>query len=166
MRFITPVAGDMVITGRFNDPRNFSFAPKRKQLHEGIDFAPRKNNGEEVPVYAANDGEVLKIGWDAKGYGHYVYVKHNEQFYTYYAHLKEKSTLSVGDRVDTDTILGYMGSTGYSTGKHLHFTVQDLVNGLDNYVVPKVVDPFPLLSDKIDYLQIPNDVLYLIDTLR
>ena len=149
MRFKTPVQ-DCFITSYFDEERNYKFAPKRIQRHEGIDYAPAYDDKREFSIYAAADGEILQVGWDKNGYGHFVVIKHNAQYNTLYAHLKKKSTLTVGEKVTTETVLGIMGSTGFSTGRHLHFVVQDMINGLNNYVYPKVVDPLPLMVSKID----------------
>jgi murein DD-endopeptidase MepM/ murein hydrolase activator NlpD len=155
MRFMTPV-DDCFVTSYFNEHRDYPFAPKRKQLHEGIDYAPAwKDTKKDFEIRSAQKGTVHEVGYDKKGYGNFIRIKHSDRFYTLYAHLQLPPTLKAGDEVNTETVLGYMGATGNATGKHLHFNVQDLLKGLDNYVYPKVVDPLPLMVDKIDTLQVP-----------
>lgn len=153
MKFVMPVKG-CVITNPFNAPADYPYAPKRKQLHEGIDLAPISN--VTVKVFAANKGTVFQIGYDQRGYGNYVVVKHSDRFFTWYCHLASISVTENQD-VDLSSQLGIMGRTGNATGIHLHFNVQDTLLGLSNYVVAKVVDPKPLLVSSIDIL---DDVWY------
>lgn len=148
---LMPMAWEYVISSRFNSPRNYTFAPRRLQLHEGIDFAPKNRTTEPLPVRASQRGIVDKIGFDAKGYGNYVRIVHdwgNERFVTWYGHLREAQTyenayVNIGDTI------GIAGSTGNSTGIHCHLTLQHLGNGLKNYVVDDVIDPERFLSSSI-----------------
>ena len=64
--------------------------------------------------------------YDAGGYGKYVVIRHDNGMETYYAHMSEV-LVNVGDRVSLGDVIGKIGSTGYSTGPHLHFGVK--VNG-------------------------------------
>lgn len=165
MRFKIPVQ-DCFLTNFFNEPANYPFAPKRKQLHEGIDYAPAlKDARAEIPVYAAHQGTVVKVGWDARGYGNFVVVRHDSRFLSWYCHLEQPSKLKYGDQIDLETLIGIMGSTGNSTGRHLHFTVQDMIEGLDNYVVAKVIDPQPLMVDEIATLQMPIKVYNILSNI-
>lgn len=148
MKFLKPCSDDCTISNYFNTYRNYAFAPNRKQLHEGIDFAPKTDAQDTYYVFAAEDGQVVKTGFDAKGYGNFVVIRHNSRFTTWYGHLnqiliKNNTQVSCGD------VIGIMGSTGNSTGKHLHFNIQDILLGLNNYVVSKVVDPLPLIVSEI-----------------
>lgn len=154
LKLLVPVK-DCVITSTFDSPRDYSkIAPTRKQLHEGMDFAP-KNKDDEYQVSASRSGLVVKTGFDAKGYGNFVVIKHDDRYLSWYCHLKEIDTRE-GQHLSTGDFLGIMGTTGNSTGKHLHFTLQDLVQGLDNYVVAKVVDPQPYFVSKIDTINLSN----------
>lgn len=165
MRFQHPVK-NCYITSEFDEYRNYSFAPHRLQRHEGIDYAPDWNDREkDFPVYAAQSGKVIDVGYDRKGYGHYVHIQHNARYSSYYAHLKKKALVKLDDLVTTETILGYMGASGNSTGKHLHFSLQDFVSGLPNYVIAKAIDPLPLMVNKIDTLQIPYPCYDVINKL-
>lgn len=65
---LLPMNWPYVISGPFNAPRNYSFAPRRLQLHEGIDLAPSQSMKGTPYVRASQRGIVDKIGWDAKGY--------------------------------------------------------------------------------------------------
>lgn len=89
------------------------------RMHQGTDFgAPRG-----TPVYAAGDGVIEKAGW-AGGYGKYVRIRHNSQYKTAYAHMRGFGAgIKAGVRVKQRQIIGYVGSTGRSTGPHLHYEV-------------------------------------------
>ena len=89
--------------------------------HPGIDmYAPHGS-----PIYASVAGEVIFAGWNSGGYGNLVLVDHGS-FVTAYAH-QSQVAVSVGQQVGQGQLVGYEGSTGYSTGPHLHFEVR--VNG-------------------------------------
>ncbi len=87
--------------------------------HPGLDIA---NKG--VDIVAADKGRVVRAGWWQGGYGNAVQIDHGNGFVTTYAHMSSIA-VSVGDDVDKGKKLGVVGSTGRSTGPHLHFTVQE-----------------------------------------
>ena len=92
-------------------------------------FSPRGHAGLDIaadwgtPILAADEGEVLKAYWNAEGYGGLVVLAHPSGYETWYGHL---SNLGVepGEHVTRGEPIGRMGSTGYSTGSHLHFEVR------------------------------------------
>ncbi len=89
------------------------------KMHAGIDFGA----GTGTPVLAAGDGVVRQKGWNG-GYGHYIEIQHNKEYRTAYGHLSRYAkTLRVGGRVRQGDVIGYVGSTGLSTGPHLHYEV-------------------------------------------
>ncbi|HEY9657332.1 MAG TPA: M23 family metallopeptidase, partial [Allocoleopsis sp.] len=93
-------------------------------FHKGIDFG----TGDETPtVEAAAKGTVTyaQTGWNG-GFGNLVEIDHGNGLLTRYAHLS-KIAVKEGDQVNTSTIIGSVGSTGNSTGNHLHFEI--VVNG-------------------------------------
>jgi murein DD-endopeptidase MepM/ murein hydrolase activator NlpD len=93
---------------------------KRRRMHDGLDIP--KPYG--TPVYPARSGRVLDAGWN-EGYGQLVILKHNNGETTRYGHLS-KIMVKVGDLVQRGkTMIGRVGSTGISTGPHLHFEVRD-----------------------------------------
>jgi murein DD-endopeptidase MepM/ murein hydrolase activator NlpD len=93
---------------------------KRRRMHEGLDIP--KPYG--TPVYPARSGRVLDAGWN-EGYGQLVIIKHNNGETTRYGHLS-KIMVKPGDLVQRGkTMIGRVGSTGISTGPHLHFEVRD-----------------------------------------
>ncbi len=89
------------------------------RLHTGSDFsAPRG-----TPIYAAGDGTLTMRGWNG-GYGNYIRIRHNANYQTAYAHMNRLAPgFSVGSRVRQGQIIGYVGTSGRSTGPHLHYEV-------------------------------------------
>jgi len=89
------------------------------KMHRGIDFAARKG----TPIRAAGNGTVAQAGRNG-AYGHYIKIRHNSEFGTAYAHMSRYAKgMRSGKRVKQGEIIGYVGSTGRSTGPHLHFEV-------------------------------------------
>ena len=89
------------------------------KMHKGTDFAAR----EGTPVMASGDGKIIRSRWCGGG-GNCVKIKHNSTYSTVYAHLsKFGSGIKEGVRVKQGRIIGYVGSTGMSTGPHLHYEV-------------------------------------------
>jgi len=88
------------------------------RMHRGIDIAADVG----TPIYAAADGVIEFAGWNAGGYGNMIEIRHADGSMTRYAHLNRISVRS-GQRVEQSQQIGEMGSTGYSTGPHLHFEV-------------------------------------------
>ncbi len=96
----------------------YGLSQRFSYFHPGIDMtAP---NG--TPIYPAAEGEVLWINFFRWGYGNHVLIKHNNNAQSLYAHLS-RVLIKPGDRVTRQTVLGEVGSTGWSTGNHLHFEV-------------------------------------------
>ncbi len=87
--------------------------------HSGLDIAAP----EGTPVVAADDGEILKAYWNEDGYGGLVIVGHPSGYETWYGHL-DSFDVEKGDQVKRGQEIGLMGSTGFSTGPHLHFEVR------------------------------------------
>ena len=97
---------------------------KTVRPHRGIDYAAPPG----TPILAAGDGRV-EIASRTKPNGRYVVIKHGEQFVTKYLHLSKFARgIKPGKRVNQGQIIGYVGSTGYATGPHLHY--EFLVNGV------------------------------------
>ena len=78
-------------------------------------------NNYDAPVYASASGVVLQSGWYG-GYGRYIKLEHDYGFTTAYGHMSSLA-VSAGQYVKKGEIIGYVGSSGYSTGPHLHFEV-------------------------------------------
>ena len=96
----------------------YGYRPKRHRNHFGVDFAAAI--GE--PVKCALPGVITRIGFEKQGYGHYVVVTHSGDIETIYAHLS-KINATPGARVAQGDIIGLSGSSGNSTGPHLHFEI-------------------------------------------
>ena len=97
---------------------------KTVRPHRGIDYAAPPG----TPILAAGDGRV-EVASRTKPNGNYVVLKHGEQFVTKYLHLSKFARgIKAGQRVKQGQVIGYVGSTGYATGPHLHY--EFLVNGV------------------------------------
>ena len=89
------------------------------KMHRGVDFAAPRG----TPVFAAGDGIVEKAGWNGS-YGRYIRIRHTGTYKTAYAHLSGiNKKVKTGKRVSQGKIIGYVGSSGRSTGAHLHYEV-------------------------------------------
>ena len=97
-----------------------SFGKRNGRMHEGIDIAAPKG----TPIYSAAAGEVVFSGWGPTGYGKMVIIKHQYHLTTVYAH-NSKILLKKGTQVKQRQKISLMGSTGRSSGPHLHFEVRN-----------------------------------------
>jgi peptidoglycan hydrolase-like protein with peptidoglycan-binding domain len=127
VRLLRPVPG--AIGDRFGAPREGG------RTHTGIDFPVPAG----TRVGAAGVGVTEFAGWNSGGYGNLVVVRHRLGYTTWYAHLSSITTY-VGEQVTGGTRLGYVGSTGHSTGPHLHFELR-------KNAVP--IDPMPYLLQAV-----------------
>lgn len=98
--------------------------------HRAIDYAAPMG----TPIKAVGNGTITFLGWNG-GYGNYIDIHHNDTYETQYAHLSAyASGLHRGSKVKQGDVIGYVGSTGWSTGPHLHYQVKihgELVNPLE-----------------------------------
>ncbi|MFM6853840.1 MAG: M23 family metallopeptidase [Sphingopyxis sp.] len=120
----------MALTSSFgtrNDPFN-----GRRARHNGIDIPGPIG----TPIYATADGTIGRAQW-VTGYGRYVEVEHGNGIQTRYGHMSALAVQS-GQRVRRGDIVGYMGSTGRSTGSHLHYEVR---------IAGAPVNPIPFVAD-------------------
>jgi murein DD-endopeptidase MepM/ murein hydrolase activator NlpD len=92
---------------------------RKRSFHRGIDFAAPTG----TPIKAAASGIVHRSEYNRNGYGHLVVIKHENDLATYYAH-QSKRLVRKGQKVSKGQIIGKVGSTGRSTGPHLHFEVR------------------------------------------
>jgi murein DD-endopeptidase MepM/ murein hydrolase activator NlpD len=106
----------------------------RWYLHKGIDIAW----GFGVPIVATANGKVVQTEFEPMGLGNYVVVRHKYGFYTRYGHLNNWTVVK-GQEVRRGQVIGYMGSSGLSTGPHVHYEVR---------IGTHVVDPLQFLSIK------------------
>ena len=103
------------------------------KFHQGVDL--RAHVG--TPVLAANDGVVVYVGSRIRGYGRMVVVKHEDQFYSVYAH-HSKNLVKVGKKVKRGDKIALSGRSGRASGPHLHFEIR---RGVESY------DPFLAISE-------------------
>ena len=106
------------ITSRYTSARRHPIL-KITRPHHGIDYAAPKG----TPLWSVSDGKVIYRGW-AGGFGNMVKVRHDNGYISYYTHLSRFAKgLAVGQQVQQKQVLGYVGSTGLTTGPHVCFRV-------------------------------------------
>ena len=132
----TPIDGAKITSGygmRVNPILGYS------AMHQGIDFGAPKG----TPIFAAGNGTIEEMGWK-NGFGNYVKLRHNGTYETAYGHTSRfASGLHKGSKVKQGQVIAYVGSTGNSTGPHLHFEI--IING--QHVNPSTVKT--VASDKL-----------------
>jgi len=131
------VGGEMrwPVDGFTNISSHYGWRFNGRDFHTGIDIAGRGIYGQ--PVRAANSGTVVVANWSftpGRGYGMFVIIDHGGRISTLYAHLSN-ITVSVGDWVEVGQQIGNVGSTGWSTGPHLHFEYREGGNHRDPLTV-------------------------------
>lgn len=131
--YVVPISKPVTVTSEFGyRPHPITGA---YELHNGIDLV---NGNPTTPIYASAAGEVVIAGSYPEWYGNYVVIKHSGGLYTGYAH-QSQLRVSVGDTVKQGQQIGNMGTTGPSTGPHLHF--QFFTNGpwpsSDDFINPR-----------------------------
>lgn len=131
--YVVPISKPVTVTSEFGyrtHPITGAYS-----LHNGIDLV---NGNATTPIFAAAAGEVVIAGSYPDWYGNYVVIKHSDGLYTGYAH-QSQLRVSVGDTVNQGQQIGNMGTTGPSTGPHLHF--QFFKNGpwpsSDDFINPR-----------------------------
>ena len=132
-----PLEGGGTLRSRFGYRIHPIF--KTRRLHTGVDLAARTG----TPIYASGDGVISYYKWQS-GYGNKVEIQHVNGYETAYGHMSRFAEgLGVGSRVRQGQIVGYVGSTGQSTGPHLHFEIK--ING-------NLVDPLSVKLPKDNVL--------------
>lgn len=104
------------------------FTPKRKhpvlgyvRAHKGVDYAAKTG----TPIYAAADGKIAMKDYQKRGYGNVIVINHSEGYSTLYGHMKRFGKgMYAGKKVNKGDIVGYVGTSGLSTGPHLHFELR------------------------------------------
>ena len=108
---------------------------RRRAAHKGVDLAAPRG----TPVYATADGIITRA--DRFGsYGNYIQIEHGGELQTRFAHLSGFEVVA-GDRVEKGELIGYVGSTGRSTGPHLHYEVR---------IAGEAVNPIPYMTGEIE----------------
>ncbi len=140
LRLAPPFHEPFIVSSPFDAPREYG-------KHEGADYVATSQQGNEL-IHCGYDGTVDIVAYSATGYGKYIRVKHVRNggtFYTYYCHL-DTQLVAVGNTVKAGDPLGEVGSTGNSTGPHVHITLRVPNYGASGYVVPDVVNPDPYID--------------------
>lgn len=118
------------------------FTNERK-FHTGIDLAA----SEGTPIIASADGVVSEVGFSEKGLGNYVYIKHQTELgiiYTAYGHMLDDSiVVEEGQEIIKGTKVGEVGTTGASTGFHLHFMI---MKGKVSFKQKNLIDPYYVIN--------------------
>jgi murein DD-endopeptidase MepM/ murein hydrolase activator NlpD len=152
---------------KFRYPVNYIAITNKfvKGNHNGLDLGWNSQyGGKNQPIYASQDGEVVATkdnDYSNKSWGNYVKIYHGNNIYTLYAHLNHGLKVKNGQKVKMGDLLGYMGTTGISTGNHLHFEVYD-----GGASTSYRIDPQPLTyvyEGQIVSEYSKNDVLYYKD---
>jgi len=140
--------------------RRFHPILKKYRPHHGIDYAAPRG----TPIDAAGSGRVTFAGWK-RGYGRFVTIKHSNGYSTGYGHMsKIKKGIRRGKRVEQGDVIGYVGSTGISTGPHLHYEVRKngrLINPLHIKGSP---DKAVAGAEKAAFVLVKNNVLKRLST--
>jgi murein DD-endopeptidase MepM/ murein hydrolase activator NlpD len=110
-----PVAFKYISSG-FTNGRRYVEAFNVSTNHRAIDYAADAG----APIRSVGDGVVTFAGWSSIGYGYLTKIRHNGTYSTNYAH-QSRIAVSYGQRVKQGQVIGYVGSTGFSTGPHLHY---------------------------------------------
>lgn len=128
----SPLSIGLVVTSPFGPRQDLTGASGTQ--HDGIDFA----GSAGTPIMASKGGTVVEAGfhWSA---GNHVVIQHPDGYYSYYMHMVSAPSVGVGSSVSAGQVLGGMGTTGNSTGVHLHF-------GVSTALWSGFVNPAPLLG--------------------
>lgn len=160
-----------IITSPFGN-RTDPFGSGATVFHSGLDIAGGRGLGnvniiaakDGTVVFSSKGGEVCESGSHTStcggGYGNYIIIQHTDGNYTLYAHLYENSiTVSEGDSVTQGQVIAKMGSSGNSTGAHLHFEVREGQNAYSaavdplNYISPDNPRPANASNDLVKYIE-------------
>ncbi|SCY04672.1 M23 family metallopeptidase [Alkaliphilus peptidifermentans] len=134
LKYIDSLPNLQPTTGKISSAYGYRISPinRRREFHSGIDIANRSN----TDIFAAGSGVVTFSGYNG-AYGRMIIISHGYGYTSVYAH-NTKNLVKVGERVEKGEVIAKMGSTGRSTGPHLHFEVRK--NG-------RAIDPSSILDD-------------------
>lgn len=150
------------ISSRFSNGRMHPIL-KIRRPHHGVDYAAPAG----TPVYTIGDGQIIAKGWDKKGGGNYVKIKHNSTYTSVYMHLRGFAKgIATGKHVKQGDLIGFVGATGLATGPHLDFRI---------YKNNKAVNPLtvdapptePVNNDNIqDFMNYSDSLRAIIDAIE
>ena len=136
---------------------------KKVWMHNGVDYAAAYG----TPVEASADGTIIHRGWKGGhptingrtgGYGRTIMIRHVNGYKTLYGHLSKYGKFKIGDRVKQHDVIGYVGSTGLSTGDHLHYTIYQYGKAINPLKLKNVSGP-PVPKDEMEEFKIVIDNL-------
>ena len=133
IEFRQPFTGEYAINLDYHEAWPPTYDNK-KTFHEGIDY----NTPLGTPILASADGTVIRSGFVASGYGEYIIIQHEDGSGTVYAHLNVRKA-QMFDKVKQGDIIGYSGSTGKSSGPHLHFEYRKKASDYTTAEDPKTI---------------------------
>lgn len=146
-----PLAFKYISSG-FTTGRRYIKAFNVSTGHRAIDYAASYG----TPIRAVGDGTVTFAGWSSAGYGYLTSIRHNGTYATNYGH-QSKIIVKNGQRVSQGQVIGYVGSTGFSTGPHLHFEM--VKNGIKVNPAGEILPPGKPIGQerKADFLKLVEE---------
>ncbi len=136
--FVYPLKSNLVMS---------NFGERGARFHYGIDIALKRGD----KIRSTFSGKVRIVDYERRGYGHYIVVRHNNGFETVYAHLS-KVIIKENDSVQAGQLIGLGGSTGRSTGPHLHYEVRYQGNAFNPTKLINFKTKSPKLTSENHYL--------------
>lgn len=162
MNYRQPFSGEYPITQKYGEI--IPGVTYKELPHTGIDYSCPVG----TPILASADGIVMKADWDVNGYGRCVIILHDATHATLYAHLSEIKVY-VNQKVKQGDVIGLSGSSGNSTGPHLHFEARKTWNNYKTHFDPALL-PLMCMVDAPSYTERPElkqaDFFHAGDLLR
>ncbi|HHE39224.1 MAG TPA: M23 family metallopeptidase [Candidatus Cloacimonetes bacterium] len=135
---------------------------KKYSMHNGVDYAAAYG----TPVEAAADGTVIKASWNKRHTGETVKIRHANGYVTLYGHLSKYGKYKTGDRVKQHDVIGYVGSTGRSSGPHLHYTIYHHGVAIDPLKLKNVSGPPVPKAEMADFKVVVDSLKSLLNSER
>ncbi|MCR6594849.1 peptidoglycan DD-metalloendopeptidase family protein [Campylobacter insulaenigrae] len=158
--FLTKPVQYTRISDRFTKARYHPIL-KRYRAHLGIDYAAPTG----TPVKSAGDGVVSFIGTKG-GYGKVIQIKHTSGYMTLYAHLSRFAKIKRNQKVKQGQVIAYVGSTGMSTGPHLHFGLYLNNKAINPETIVKIPKSSLSSTNKEEFLKISKDYQNILDNIK
>lgn len=150
------IAGGRAFGWRIHPVHKSATGGPVKLHHDGIDIGIKYGK----KIFAVKKGKVMKVDYNKDGYGWQVDIEHEGGWMTKYGHLRKDPKLKVGEEVEEEEFIGYVGSTGVSTSAHLHFEIRKIVNN-GRWDVQYPVNPLPLIKTKEELKYLNKDITFL-----